>query len=59
MLMPGGERVTLYVIPTPATGNVRYANSRMELRGKGTALELLRDGTPSALVGCQPFAPPA
>ena len=58
MLMPSGDRVTLYQIPS-APPAVRFTNGRMELRGRGTTLELVRDGTLSSLVGCAPFAPPA
>ena len=56
LLMPGGDRVTLYQI-TAASG-VRYTNGMIELRGKGTELELIREGTLTPLTGCQPFAPP-
>ena len=43
LLMPGGERVVLYQIPT-ASG-VRFSNGTLELRGKGTDLQLISDGT--------------
>src|SRR5213593_3106659 len=33
MLMPGGERVVLYQIPT--SSGVRFSNGNLELRGKG------------------------
>jgi hypothetical protein len=56
MLMPGGDRVTLYQIPV-ASG-VRYTNGTLELRGKGSDLQLLRDGTPIPLRGCQPLELP-
>jgi membrane-bound inhibitor of C-type lysozyme len=56
LLMPGGDRVTLYQI-TSASG-VRYTNGMMELRGKGLDLQLLRDGYPTPLEGCAPYAPP-
>src|SRR5262245_5129891 len=59
MLMPGGDRVTLYQIPPSGGDGVRYSNGRMELRGKGTAFDLVRDGAATSLIGCQPFAPPA
>jgi membrane-bound inhibitor of C-type lysozyme len=55
LLMPGGDRVTLYRIA--AASGVRYTNGQMELRGKGNELELLREGTATPLVGCEPFAP--
>lgn len=54
MLMPGSQRVTLYQLPT-ASG-VRYSNGQMELRGRGTELQLLRDGTTTPLRDCEPYA---
>ena len=56
LLMPGGDRVTLYQI-TAASG-VRFTNGLMELRGKGMDLQLIRDGNPASLDGCAPYAPP-
>lgn len=57
LLMPGGERVVLYQLPT-ASG-VRFSNGTLELRGKGTDLQLLsNDGTSAPLVDCQPYAVP-
>ena len=56
LLMPGGDRVTLYQIA--AASGVRYTNGMIELRGKGAELELIREGTLTPLTGCQPFAPP-
>ena len=56
MLMPGGERVTLYQIA--AASGVRFTNGLLELRGKGTDLQLIRDGTLTPLDACQPYAPP-
>ena len=56
MLMPGGDRVTLYQI-TAASG-IRYSNGMMELRGKGMELQLIRDGNPATLDGCQPYVVP-
>ncbi len=57
LLMPGGERVNLYQVPS-ASG-VRYTNGNMDLLGKGLDLQLARDGgAPVALVGCAPFAAP-
>jgi hypothetical protein len=56
MLMPGGDRVTLYQIS--AASGVRFTNGLMELRGKGMELELIRDGTLRTLEECQPYALP-
>ena len=59
MLLDGVQRVTLYQLPA-ATG-VRYSNGTMELRGKGTELQLIRDGAVTPLKDCEPYAimPPA
>lgn len=59
MLLPDLQRVTLYQLPT-ASG-VRYSNGTMELRGKGTELQLIRDGVAAPLKDCEPYAilPPA
>ena len=56
MLMPGGDRVTLYQIA--AASGVRYTNGLLELRGKGKDLQIIRDGTLTPLDACQPYAPP-
>ena len=56
LLMPGGDRVVLYQIPT-ASG-VRFSNGALELRGKGTDLQLVGDGVVTPLVDCQPYAVP-
>lgn len=59
MLLPELQRVTLYQLPS-ASG-VRYSNGTMELRGKGTELQLIRDGVVTPLKDCEPYAimPPA
>jgi hypothetical protein len=56
LLMPGGDRVTLYQIAT--TSGVRYTNGLLELRGKGMDLEFLRDGFAYNLDACAPYVPP-
>jgi membrane-bound inhibitor of C-type lysozyme len=56
LLMPDGNRISLYQIP--AASGVRYANSDMELRGKGTDLQLVRHGAAIPLADCQPYQPP-
>lgn len=56
LLMPDGERIALYQIPT-ASG-VRYSNGNLELRGKGMDLQLVRDGTATPLRECQPLQLP-
>jgi membrane-bound inhibitor of C-type lysozyme len=56
LLMPGGDRVTLYQIA--AASGVRYSNGLMELRGKGMELQLIRDGFARQLDGCKPVMVP-
>ena len=56
LLMPGGERVVLYQLPT-ASG-VRFSNGRVELRGKGTDLQYYGDNGVIPLLDCQPYALP-
>ncbi len=56
LLMPGGERVTLYQVPSAA--GVRFTNGTMDLLGKGTDLALGRDGNPPVpMQGCAPLLP--
>ena len=60
ILLAGAQRVTLYQIPS--TSGVRYSNGTMELRGRGTELQFIADGTVSQLRDCEPYAllpPPA
>jgi hypothetical protein len=54
ILMPGAQRVTLYQLPT-ASG-VRYSNGNMELRGKGTELQVIIDSVTTPLRDCEPYA---
>jgi hypothetical protein len=54
LLMPDGNRVFLYQIPT--TAGVRFSNGQIELQGTGMDLELVRMGSPTHLKDCQPFA---
>jgi membrane-bound inhibitor of C-type lysozyme len=56
MLMGSGDRVNLYQIAAPS--GVRFTNGMMELRGKGTDLELVRDGTVTRLTDCKPYMVP-
>ncbi len=56
LLLPTGDRVALYQIP--AASGVRFSNGTLELRGKGTDLQLIRDGNPMPLADCQPYAAP-
>src|SRR5262245_42591469 len=54
LLMPDGNRVSLYQIP--AASGVRFSNGQIELRGKGMDLELVRMGSPTPLKDCEPFS---
>ncbi len=56
LLTANGERIVLYQIP--AASGVRYSNGELELRGKGTDLQLIRNGNPIKLSDCEPLAPP-
>lgn len=56
MLMPGGERIVLYQIP--AASGVRFSNGTLELRGKGTDLQLVGDGRVTPLADCKPYQLP-
>ena len=56
LLMPDGDRIVLYQIPT-ASG-VRYSNGNFELRGKGMDLQFVRDGAATPLADCQPYQLP-
>ena len=58
LLMPSGDRVSLYQVPSGS--GVRYTNGSMDLFGKGADLRLARDGAPAeALEGCAPLLAPA
>lgn len=58
MLMPTGDRVDLYQIPS-ASG-VRFSNGNLELRGKGIELVLIDEtnGNQTTLTQCAPYAVP-
>lgn len=57
LLMPEGERVTLYQVPSGS--GIRYTNGMMDLRGKGMDLQLARDGGNAVpLMGCAPLPVP-
>lgn len=58
MLMPSGDRIDLYQIPS-ASG-VRFSNGDLELRGKGVELVLTDDATgkQTTLTQCSPYTPP-
>ena len=56
LLMPDGNRVILYQVPMGS--GVRYTNGDLDLRGKGTDLQLIRDGNATPLVDCKPYLPP-
>ncbi len=58
MLMPSGDRISLYQIPAPS--GVRFSNGNLELRGKGTELTLVDNATLVAteLKQCAPYTLP-
>ena len=56
LLMPSGDRVTLYQIPS--TAGARFSNGSLELRGKGAELVMIENGTQLPLTGCAPYTPP-
>jgi membrane-bound inhibitor of C-type lysozyme len=58
MLMPTGDRISLYQIPTPS--GVRFSNGNLELRGKGTELTLVDNTTATQvqLGQCAPYTVP-
>ena len=60
LLMPGGDRVVLYQVPS--TSGVRFSNGNMELRGRGGSSELtlidLTNAVQAQLVDCVPYSLP-
>jgi len=56
LLMPDGDRIILYQIP--AASGVRYSNGNFELHGKGMDLQLVRNGSVTPLLECQPYQIP-
>ncbi len=54
VLLPGAQRVTLYQIA--AASGVRYTNGSIELRGKGSELQLIMDNVLTPLRDCEPYA---
>jgi membrane-bound inhibitor of C-type lysozyme len=57
LIQPNSERINLYQIGSGA-GGVRYSNGVIELRGSGTQLTFVRDGTAIQLTGCEPLMVP-
>jgi membrane-bound inhibitor of C-type lysozyme len=56
LLMPGGDRVTLYQIA--AASGVRFTNGMLELRGKGMELQLIQNGVVTPFTSCEPYEIP-
>lgn len=57
VLLPSGERVNLYEVPSGA--GARYTNGSIDMIGTRTNLQLVRQGgKPEPLQACAPFAPP-
>ena len=58
LLMPSGERINLYEVPSAA--GARYTNGSLDLIGTRANAQLVRDGgRPEPLQNCAPYAPPA
>ncbi len=56
ILTPDANRIILYQIA--AASGVRYTNGLIELRGKGTELQLVQDGFARPLDDCKPVMVP-
>ena len=58
MLMPNGDRVILYQVPSTQAQGVRFSNGSMELRGKGTDVTLIDriNAVQTDLKGCEPYS---
>jgi len=56
ILTADGTRLILYQIP--AGSGVRYTNGLVELRGKGTQLQLVEDGLARSFEECKPMMVP-
>jgi hypothetical protein len=56
ILMPNGNRISLYQIPSDA--GMRYTNGMLELRGKDLNLTLVRNGDPVKLDDCKHYELP-
>jgi membrane-bound inhibitor of C-type lysozyme len=56
LLMPNGNRISLYQIPSDA--GMRYTNGMLELRGKDLNLTLVRNGDPVKLEDCKHYELP-
>jgi len=56
LLMPSGDRITLYQIPS--TSGARFSNGAIELRGKGAELLMIENGAQIPLTGCAQYTPP-
>jgi membrane-bound inhibitor of C-type lysozyme len=56
ILTPDANRIVLYQIA--AASGVRYTNGIIELRGKGTELQLVQDGFARTLDDCKPVMVP-
>ena|SRR5215472_1543889 len=59
MLMPNGDRVILYQVPS-TTGTVRFSNGSMELRGRGANVTLIDNinAVQHDLTDCAPYSLP-
>lgn len=59
LLMPGGDRINLYEVPSASAAGTRYTNGDMDVVGKGLELTLSREGgAPVPFRNCAPLVPP-
>lgn len=59
LLMPSGERINLYQVPSASAAGTRYTNGDIDMIGKGLDLTLSREGgKPEPLESCAPLVPP-
>ena len=60
LLMPSGDRVILYQVPSTQAQGVRFSNGSLELQGKGTDVTLIDriNAVQHNLTGCVPYSIP-
>ncbi|HZQ63006.1 MAG TPA: hypothetical protein VFC24_16745 [Casimicrobiaceae bacterium] len=59
LLMPSGDRINLYEVPSASAAGTRFTNGTIDAVGKGTDLTVSREGgKPEPLQGCTPLVPP-
>lgn len=59
LLMPNGDRINLYEVPSASAAGTRYTNGSMDVVGKGLELSLSREGgAAEPFRQCAPLVPP-